>query len=192
MRRDAVRKRFERCLVEKCAPTLAGIKVGSLFRYAAEAGENLYETVRESDGKLKEKGVRVRLIQEQSNVGLIYVFRPSLFMGLLSDQDVNSFLCSCGFDSCDNPDVYIERLQRRFRDPSRFPHEIGIFLGYPLHDVRGFIENNGKNCNLCGPWKVYASQAMAEKTFARYRNCLSIYRGTFEKSAGIVELPVAP
>ncbi len=38
-------------------------------------------------------------------------------------------------------DVLIER----FHCSGEFPHEIGLFLGYPLHDVIGFIFNRGKN-----------------------------------------------
>ena len=37
----------------------------------------------------------------------------------------------------------------------KFPHEIGIFLGYPLADVAGFIRNKGRNCKCIGTWKVY-------------------------------------
>ena len=35
-----------------------------------------------------------------------------------------------------------------------FPHEIGIFLGYPLSDVLGFINN--EPCCCMGAWKVYS------------------------------------
>ncbi len=27
----------------------------------------------------------------------------------------------------------------------QFPHEMGLLLGYPVEDVVGFMENNGKN-----------------------------------------------
>jgi hypothetical protein len=36
-----------------------------------------------------------------------------------------------------------------------FPHEIGIFLGYPPEDVTAFIENDGKNYACRTHWKVY-------------------------------------
>ena len=39
---------------------------------------------------------------------------------------------------------------KRFREykagKADFPHEMGIFLGYPLGDVKGFIEHHGRNC----------------------------------------------
>ena len=36
-----------------------------------------------------------------------------------------------------------------------FPHEIGVFLGYPLEDVVGFIRHRGKCFTCCGCWKSY-------------------------------------
>lgn len=52
-----------------------------------------------------------------------------------------------------------------------FPHEIGIFLGYPLEDVKGFIENSGRHFKICGQWKVYSDTKRAEKLFAKYAEC---------------------
>ena len=37
-----------------------------------------------------------------------------------------------------------------------FPHEMGVLLGYPVEDVRGFMEQNGQNALYQGYWKVYA------------------------------------
>ena len=49
-----------------------------------------------------------------------------------------------------------------------FPHEIGIFLGYPLWDVEGFLKNNGENSIGNGYWKVYDDLAGALRTFASF------------------------
>lgn len=38
---------------------------------------------------------------------------------------------------------------------NEFPHEVGLFLGYPIWDVEGFIKHKGLNYKLCGYWKVY-------------------------------------
>lgn len=45
---------------------------------------------------------------------------------------------------------------------------MGILLGYPLCDVCGFIENEGKNYLCNGYWKVYANEEHAQQTFSRY------------------------
>jgi hypothetical protein len=63
-------------------------------------------------------------------------------------------------------------------DPDRdmkFPHEIGVFLGYPLQDVKGFIENNGRNSKYTGLWKVYGDKAASIRMFEKYRKCFSVY-----------------
>ena len=56
-----------------------------------------------------------------------------------------------------------------------FPHEIGLFLGYPPKDVKGFIEE-GPRCAKCtGCWQVYGDEEKALKTFERYRKCTEVY-----------------
>ena len=37
----------------------------------------------------------------------------------------------------------------------QFPHEMGLFLGYPVEDVEGYLNNNGENSLYTGYWKVY-------------------------------------
>jgi len=48
------------------------------------------------------------------------------------------------------------------------PHEVGIFLGIPVKDVEAFIDCNGKQCILCGYWKVYHDREKALKVFESY------------------------
>ena len=55
-----------------------------------------------------------------------------------------------GYD-CSDLGSCLLKLRERSRSAG-FPHEIGIFLGYPAHDVRGFIENGGKNCRFIWCW----------------------------------------
>ena len=38
----------------------------------------------------------------------------------------------------------VKILQNKLQMYETFPHEIGLFLGYPEEDVQGFIENQGK------------------------------------------------
>ena len=49
-----------------------------------------------------------------------------------------------------------------------FPHEIGVFLGYPVEDVEGYMQNDGKNFLLVGYWKVYGEKEQALRLFASY------------------------
>ena len=184
-----MQNRFERCLIEQCAPTLAGIKPGSLFNYTAETGEDIHELILGWNKTLAVKGLSVCLVKEGACGGLVYVYRSAMLAKLLSDKDVGTFLGNRRFPRGD-AEVCIEEFRRRFRDEDRFPHEIGIFLGYPLQDVRGFIENKGNNFSLCGMWKVYEDKALAEKLFAQYKKCKDIYTKLYDNGRDIVKLTV--
>ena len=64
------------------------------------------------------------------------------------------------------------------RSRTVFPHEIGLLLGYPLKDVKAFIENSGKNYLLSGYWKVYHDKERALEIFDAYTK---VRRYTLEK-----------
>ena len=88
------------------------------------------------------------------------------------------------------PEACIERLRSRIEMDS-FPHEIGVFLDYPLDDVIAFIMNKGENCPLTGCWKAYTDEAGARKTFALYRKCRDVYLRCFAQGIGVARLTVA-
>jgi hypothetical protein len=46
---------------------------------------------------------------------------------------------------------------------AEFPHEIGLFLGYPPEDVAAFIANDGKNYACRTHWKVYHEPETARR-----------------------------
>ena len=71
-----------------------------------------------------------------------------------------------------------------------FPHEIGIFLGYPLADVVGFIEHQGHDYVYCGYWKVYGDLRSAVKSFDIYKNCTTYCKDRFEHGDTVLELAV--
>ena len=64
----------------------------------------------------------------------------------------------------------MKHLKYRLLKRTCFPHEIGVFLGYPLEDVKGFIDNKGKNCESCGVWKVYCNREEKDKLFQKLKN----------------------
>src|SRR5699024_3604088 len=95
----------------------------------------------------------------------------------LEDPKVQTLLDEYGYSGMCMKQM-LGRLSGRIRDFAGrgmgFPHEIGVFLGYPLEDVRGFIENEGKRYLMIGYWKVYNDLAGARMIFQEYdraKNC---------------------
>ena len=68
---------------------------------------------------------------------------------------------------------------------------LGLFLGYPLGDVIGFVENKGKNSRCSGCWKVYCNECEAKKLFARFEKCRCLYHELFNRGKTICQLTVS-
>lgn len=85
----------------------------------------------------------------------------------------------------------IVQLAQRLRQRLDFPHEIGLFLGYPPEDVCGFMENKACNCKCVGCWKVYGDEAAAQKKFDQYKKCTRVYCDQWAKGKDIERLTVA-
>ena len=177
-------------LIEHCAPTLSSIKTANLFRVSFDTQKNLFDAVRRWNNTLRDKGVLCFCLCLHEHTALIYVVRMSRLQNDLSDPAVGDFLSSFGYTSQNAIDALLI-LRQHLMQSDTFPHEIGIFLGYPLADVKGFIINHGHNCLCCGDWKVYSDPENAVKTFRRYCKCKQIYRKMWEQGKDLRQLTVS-
>jgi hypothetical protein len=108
----------------------------------------------------------------------------------LADTAAEALSKRQGYDT-DNCQHCVVQLIRRLRSQPDFPHEIGLFLGYPPEDVCGFIENRACGCKCVGCWKVYGDETAARKKFDQYKKCTRIYREQWQKGRPIERLAVA-
>ena len=82
----------------------------------------------------------------------------------------------------------LSHLMRKLKCREEFPHEIGCFLGYPVEDVIGFIQN--RPCKGVGAWKVYGNLNQANKSFQRFEQCTEVYLSMLKTGKKIQELAV--
>lgn len=181
---------FEKYLVELCSPTLASLKTASLFNFSFSSDLELEQQLNCWNYKLNQKGIFIVVLQKKEHRALVYVFRKSKLKQDLNKPGVRCFLKSCGYMETDL-DSAIQQLQGRFCEMDEFPHEIGLFLGYPLWDVVGFIENEGKNCKCVGCWKVYCNECEAKQIFAKFKKCRDVYWRLYNNGRSILQLTVA-
>ncbi len=64
--------------------------------------------------------------------------------------------------------VFRMRYRRYMQERRDFPHEMGLLLGYPVEDVRGFIEHQGRDYLCTGYWKVYENLEQKQQLFQRF------------------------
>lgn len=177
-------------IVRHCAPTLAGIKTASLFTCPFESEEALRDSVRRINKRLGPKGLRLLPLRLSDKKALIYLYRPAKLRSDLAQGRAEDILRSQGYStgSCEK---CVVQLVKKLRQQGDFPHEIGLFLGYPPEDVHGFIEHGPDCCKCTGCWKVYGDEEAAKKKFALYKKCTRIYREQWAKGKDMERLTVA-
>ncbi len=183
---------FEKDLIEHCSPTLASMKTASLFCHTFSCPEEIHRNICRWQEILREKGIRLFLLRVCACKALVYVCRPEALRRDLCRGEVRRFLSAYGYD-CVEPHSAVERLKQRLAAQADlgFPHEIGLFLGYPLADVIGFIKNEGKNFKCAGCWKVYENEWETRRLFAKFEKCRNVYRRLFQEGRSVLQLTVA-
>ncbi len=176
-------------VIRHCAPTLASIKTANLFSSFFVSRQEMLNHVRNLNFRLRGKGLRMLALLYKDHRGLIYVYRPDKLSRDLQNELAKSLLYECGY-TCTDENKCIQKLIEKLAHESDFPHEIGLFLGYPPEDVDGFI-NRRNECKYCGFWKVYGDVDAAQKLFSRYRKCTNIYCRLCQEGKSIESLTVA-
>ena len=179
---------LERAIIDHASPTLARLKLGNLFNHPM--GEGFPAEFTALRRQLEDRGVTMTILKVAHGKALIYLYRAEDLERALSGTGVRKLLGACGYSRFDARGA-LKTLRARLNGTDAFPHEIGVFLGYPLEDVVGFIENGGRNCLSCGCWKVYSNECAALAAFARFEKCKAVYQRLFASGCPLTRLTVA-
>ena len=185
---------FEEIFIEHCAPLLAGIKTSSLFSVKHEDYNELYEKIITLNKTLNKKDIYIKIIKKfnsSNSFYLIFVYRKTKLSERVNEKLINLFLKNYGYSKCENLNDYLDVLTEKLNSSDSFPHEIGIFLGYPLNDVVSFIKEKGQNFVSCGTWKSYSNKKHYEKVFSIYKKCKEMYTDLYKKGQTLEMLAVA-
>lgn len=175
---------LSRLLVIHSSPTLMNIKCSSLICL-----KSLTSVDKEEVKKLKEKGLSFLFMKNKMGCPLLFVYRRTTLSKLLKEKDRASVLAKFGYNT-NNIDSSLLKLKKRLEENKDFPHEIGLFLGYPTDDVVSFIENKGQNYLYSGHWKVYHNEEKAKETFSEYNMCRDCLLSSYNNGISIERLCV--
>lgn len=155
---------IETQLALQCAPLLTGIKISNILiiqkASAKKVGELLKDTCI-SYFKLYESGEKTTLL----------LYKEQELLDYLAQTEVQNLMRRFGHQKMDLQDIVKllrERYEAYMKKEAEFPHELGLMLGYPVEDVTGFIEHNGKNYLYSGYWKVYKNPIAKRQLFKEY------------------------
>ena len=151
-------------LALQCAPVISGIKISNLLTIPAKS-------LRELSVVLKKTELSFRILYPGRERLVILIYRETELKEYLEREEVMAFIYKCGYETSDIGKifpVFVKRYMRYMELKQDFPHELGLFLGYPIEDVEGFIKENGKNYLYSGYWKVYKDTELKIRLFKNY------------------------
>ncbi len=165
--------RIVRCI----APTIAGGKPATVMNISNDNGGLLDVWDRSKADIFTGSEIDYYELKSTDKNVIVIFFNRSQLNRLLARMPVQKFLSDCGYetDSTGSLDYVLSVLRQRYA--AGCPHEIGIFLGIPLKDVKGFMGLNSLKNTKRGIWQVYGNPKASEKRMNEYRHAKDMVAG---------------
>lgn len=196
MREDRIASYILFTFANSCMPTLMKSKPSSMVsfhkRYIID--ESKFYNVLKSE--LSKFSCEYETLYESDKIYYILIYQEELLKEVLAAFSNHRILLECGYKK----GAYhfasnIMNFKARFHEfklskNKNFPHEAGIFLGYPIKDVEEYIKNNGENYALCGYWKVYHNIEDASKTFQYFKDLREVAINRFFSGKDLCDIQI--
>lgn len=147
-----------------CAQVFAGVKPSNAVTLDREETISLTQA-------LKDSGIQYRLLYADAKRCVWLLYREQELEQYLMKREHETFMRDCGYDSVQLNDMFTVLCKNywEYKNGRKgFPHELGLILGYPLCDVKGFILHQGHSYLFSGYWKVYGNAEDTRKRFEVY------------------------
>ena len=131
-----IQQKLDTLLASHTAPTLMGVKPANLV--SLPRFETFEQMVRNYNTHLNQQDIYFHPVCQCNCKQLLLVYRKSELINTLCQSQKRAFLLSYGYPVYHktNVELYFDEilsyLAQRILSTKGFPHEIGIFLGYPL------------------------------------------------------------
>ncbi len=155
-------------LIDRIGATIAGVKPAELLNFPSNNNCSNISWENCKDCILKNSNVKMRVVNRHKKRIHVFFYHEQELKKVINQPEVVEFLrelgypIKCSFEDC------LEYLMIKLNS-DEFPHEIGIFLGYPLKDVKGYLGKNNLNYVCSNGWKVYGNKYISQKRFKSFR-----------------------
>lgn len=180
---------FEQTVAYYGAPAICGIKPASLFSVKKDFVHTASDKVERWNKSLAKKERHLELVKCKNGISLMFIYDKELLKKTLGGKQEQLYLASKNYHTEKGFEFILAEMLSRLEEGKKFPHEIGLFLGYPLEDVLGFECNCGRCSRYTGCWKVYTSNLdEAIEKMRLYKECSKRCSSLFEQGVDIAEL----
>lgn len=162
---------FDETIIHCGAPALCGIKPACLFSMDSQKYASGSEKLNQWQKYFsKDKKFFVALKKSDGRF-LFFVYDKKLLEKICKNSRIREYLASKNYPVQKGFPSILAELLHRLAFNHDFPHEVGIFLGYPLEDVLGFEMQKASGFKFSGTWKVYGDKETAIRRMNLYKNC---------------------
>ena len=163
-------------LMLECSEVLADVKPAnliSLVNRTRSCGRNLYQLWQRHHKELAPRlaGLNFMVLQTRERALLLLCYRRANLERHLSHTGIRTLLHKAGYEAGASCETLLEELCRRIGNNDSFPHEIGLFIGYPAKDVAAFMGLIKLPFTCQGPWKIYGDPKQSLGLAAQHRCC---------------------
>lgn len=151
-------------LILHCAPVLKGIKAANTITLQRNDLESSLRA-------LKGTGIHAKTIYQDQKIAVVLVYRQERLLFVMNQVSYCAYMLQLGYRPLNIEEsirMLCIRMYEYYKKQQEFPHELGVFLEYPLIDIKEFMRQDGKNYKLCGYWKVYDEEERANQIFMSY------------------------
>lgn len=112
--------------------------------------------------------IKYRIVYSHNNSIKVILYNKHTTKRLLSDKGIRRFLSSHGYDNTLTDEDFMTLLSEQLKN-NQLPSEYGVFFGYPLKDVIGFMGHPKLKHVKTTAWKVYGNPTLSDKVYANFQ-----------------------
>jgi len=163
-------------LMLECAEVLAGVKPANLISISNRpqpCGRNLYQLWQSHHEELATRlaDLTIMVLQTRERALLLLCYNKYQLERHLAHAGIRALLYKAGYDAGSSSSVLLDELRRRVSNNDSFPHEIGLFIGYPAKDVAAFMGLIQLPFACQCLWKVYGNPDKSLCLAEQFRCC---------------------
>ena len=163
-------------LMLECAEVLAGVKPANLISIGNRpqpCGRNLYQLWQSHHEGLAARlaGLTTMVLQNKERALLLLCYNNDQLERHLAHAGIRTLLRKAGYEADAAKEALLDELCRRIGNNDSFPHEIGLFIGYPAKDVAAFMGLVKLPFACQCLWKVYGNPEQSLDLAEQYRCC---------------------
>ncbi len=164
---NKINSSYIKWLIEILGPVILGSKPAEILNLSCKDNnkETKLNDIKSFFSNCTRLSYEIINIQD-GGVRIVFINKDSLSK-VLSNKKCLNFLKFVGYPSNYDLDKYINVLIDKLNTKD-FPHEIGIFLGYPLKDVVGFMGYGKYKFCKTRYWRVYGDESISDNVYNQF------------------------